>query len=74
MTAIVKTLKEMPAYLKLHMTGSDKRGTYGFAIGMQRKMGKRINIKPVGSIDVDLYDYMDDEGYKYREEWLKSIK
>ena len=74
MTAIVKTLKEMPAYLKLHMTGSDKRGTYGFSIGMQRKMGKRISIKPVGPDNVALYDYIDDDGCMYREDWLKSIK
>jgi len=74
MTAIVKELKEMPIYLKLLFVGTDERGAYGFSVGMQKKMGKRIEIKPVSAGNISLYDYIDNDGCMYREDWLKGIE
>ena len=71
MIATVRELEEMPSYLKLLFIGRNERGTYGFTIGMQKKMGSRISIQPVNKPN---YDYIDDDGYMYRKDWLKSIR
>lgn len=74
MTAIVRTKKEMPEDMKFSYYGKDNRGPYGFSIHMQRKMGQSVFIMSTGKKLQPLYDYIDDEGYLYREEWLKKIK
>lgn len=74
MTAIVKKRKEMPEYMVFSYYGKDNRGSYGFSISMQRKMGQSIFVMPTGAKLKPLYDYIDDEGYCYREEWLREIK
>jgi len=71
MIAIVKVLEEMPSYLRLSFIGRNERGTYGFTIGMQKKMGREINVQPADKMN---YDYIDDDGYMYRKDWLKSIR
>lgn len=73
MTAIVRTKKEMPEYMQFSYFGKDNRGSYGFVMEMQRKMGEEISIMQTGKKLMPLYDYIDDEGYCYREEWLKEI-
>ena len=77
MKATVKTFEEMPSYLTEDMTvGHDERGDYGFVCGMQKKMGKAIDVVKTdhsnGTLE-NLYDYIDEDGYCYRKEWLKII-
>ncbi len=74
MTAIIKTKKEMPEYMQFSYYGKDNRGSYGFSMAMQRKMGQSISIMPAGKKIKPLYDYIDNDGHCYREEWLKKIK
>ncbi len=71
MKVTVKRMNEMPEYLQEDsMVGSDKRGDYGFVIGMQKKMGRVINVEYVSDNYKPLYDYIDEDGYMYREEWV----
>jgi len=74
MTATLRTKKEMPVYMTFSYFGKDNRGSYGLSMGMQRKMGKEIEIMAVGNKNKKLYDYIDNDGFLYREEWLKDIK
>lgn len=70
MIATVKKRDEMPEYLKLAYVGTDSRGVYGFSIGMQRKMGQEIEVISVSDKYAKLYDFIDNDGYKYRRDWL----
>ncbi len=71
MKATVKRIDEMPEYLQGDlMVGNDERGDYGFTNGMQKKMGKIIDVEYVSDNYKSLYDYIDEDGYMYREEWL----
>jgi len=70
MIATVKKRNEMPEYLKLAYVGTDSRGVYGLSIGMQRKMGQKIEVMPVSDKNAKLYDFIDNDGYMYRKDWL----
>ena len=70
MIATIKKRSEMPEYLKLAYVGTDSRGVYGFSIGMQRKMGQEIEVMPIGDKNAKLYDFIDNDGYMYRKDWL----
>lgn len=70
MIATVKERSEMPEYLKLAYVGTDSRGVYGFSTDMQRKMGREIEVISVSDKNAKLYDFIDNDGYMYRRDWL----
>ncbi len=70
-TVKVKELKDMPTYLKLSLFGQTDRGVYGFSRGMQEKMGKTIDVTVIDNPLMKSYDYIDNDGYCYRKEWLE---